>query len=360
MNFGVILAGGKGERFWPLSTRERPKQLLKLTSGKTMLEETLERLEGFIPLERTLLVTGANLEQSILSTVKGLNPENLLLEPQGKNTCLALALAAAHISQIDPNGVMIVLSSDHMIQPKEQLVKILGVAAELAAREDKLVTIGIIPNRAETGYGYIQVGPQATEIGGIKFHEVGGFKEKPERTKAQEYYLDRKHLWNSGMFVWSVRTFLNALDRFMPEMSACLTKYRASLSNKEDGEAIKCLYSDCESISVDFAILEKADNVLCVKGDIRWDDLGSWLALQRIHPPDRENNIIIGEVLTQDSYESTIVNATLEGLVVGFGVSDLVVVKTDKVVMVAHKTKVGELKDLLSKLDKDEKYHIYL
>lgn len=360
MNFGVILAGGKGERFWPLSTRERPKQLLKLTSGKTMLEETLERLEGFIPLEQTLLVTGANLKKNILATAKNLTPANLLLEPQGKNTCLALALAAAHISQIDPNGVMIVLSSDHMIQPREQLVKILKVAAEVASREDKLITIGIIPSRAETGYGYIQVGPQAQEIGGIKFHEVVGFKEKPERTKAQEYYLDRKHLWNSGMFVWSVKSFLKALERFMPEMRSCLARYQSSIDSKGNGEAIRCLYNDCESISVDFAILEKADNVLCVKGDIRWDDLGSWLALQRIHPPDRENNIIIGEVLSQDSYESTFVNSGSEGLVVGFGVSDLVVVKTDKIVMVAHKTRVNELKELLSRLDKDEKYQHYL
>jgi mannose-1-phosphate guanylyltransferase len=360
MNFGVILAGGKGERFWPLSTRERPKQLLTLSSGKSMLEETLERLEGFIPLERILLVTGANLQHGIMSTIKNLKSENLLLEPVGKNTCLALALAAAHINRIDPEAVMIVLSSDHMIQPKEQLVKILGVAAELAAREDKMITIGIIPSRAETGYGYIQVGPKAAEIGGVKFFEVAGFKEKPERTKAQEYYLDRKHLWNSGMFVWSVKTFLKALDKYMPQMSACLTKYRESLDKNENGEALKCLYNDCESISVDFAILEKADNVLCVKGDIRWDDVGSWLALQRIHPPDKENNIILGEVLTQDCYESIMVNATSEGMVVGFGISDLVVVKTDKVVMVAHKTRVGELKDLLSKLDKDEKYQNYL
>jgi mannose-1-phosphate guanylyltransferase len=360
MNFGVVLAGGKGERFWPLSTRERPKQLLKLTSSKTMLEETLERLEGFIPLDQTLLVTGANLEQKILSTVKGLKSDNLLLEPQGKNTCLALALAAVHISLRDPNGVMVVLSSDHMIQPKEQLVRILGVAAELAAREDKLITIGIIPSRAETGYGYIQVGTQVAEIGGIKFHDVGGFKEKPERTRAQEYYLDRKHLWNSGMFVWSVKSFLKALERFMPEMNACLLKYRSSLSEKNNADAIKCLYDDCESISVDFAILEKADNVLCVKGDIRWDDLGSWLALQRIHPPDRENNIIIGDVLSLDSYETTMVNAGGDGLVVGFGVSDLVIVKTEKIVLVAHKTRVSDLKDLLSKIDKDEKYQQYL
>jgi len=360
MNFGIILAGGKGERFWPLSTREKPKQFLRLTSGRTMLQETLDRLDGFIPLERTLLVSGTHLESQILSTTKELTKVNLLLEPQGKNTCLALALAAVHVAMKDPNGVMVVLSSDHMIEPKEQLVHILSAAAELAASEDKLITIGIIPTRAETGYGYIEMGPRATEINGIKFHNVVGFKEKPERTRAQEYYLDRKHMWNSGMFVWNVRTFLSALEKYMPEMHSCLKTYRSSLEKSGNGEAIRCLYDDCESISVDFAILEKADNVLCVKGDIRWDDVGSWLALQRIHQPNRDNNVIIGEALSEASFENTMVNASGEGLIVSFGVSDLVIVKTDKIVMVAHKTKINEIKDLLIKIDQNADYQQYL
>ena len=325
-----------------------------------MLEETLDRLDGFIPLERILLVTGAYLEEQILTIAKKLTRENLLLEPQGKNTCLALALAALHISLRDPDGVMVVLSSDHMIQPKEQLVRILATAADLAGKEDKLITIGIIPSRAETGYGYIEVGPKMADIEGIKFLEVVRFKEKPERTKAQEYYFDRKHLWNSGMFVWNVKSFLKALERHMPEMNACLQRYKTGLETAGDGEAIKCLYDDCESISVDFAILEKADNVLCVRGDIRWDDVGSWLALERIHSPDRDKNIILGEVISEDSYENTIVNSTGDGLVVGFGISDLVVVKTDRIVLVAHKTRVNDIKNLLSKIDNNEKYQQYL
>jgi len=360
MNYGVILAGGRGERFWPLSTRERPKQLLRLTSDKIMLEETIDRLEGFIPLERVIVVTGADLEGKILKSVKKLKRENLLLEPEGKNTCLALALTAAHIQKKDPDGIMIVLSSDHLINPRKQLIKIVKAASELAARENKLITIGIVPNRAETGYGYIEMGPDFAIIDGICFCEVSGFKEKPERPKAQEYYLDRKHLWNSGMFVWSVKTFLRDLEKYMPNMSSCLQAYISNVDDNDSDELLKCLYRDCDSISVDFAILEKADDVLCAKGEIKWDDIGSWLAFQRIHSLDQQNNVLMGNVLLDASFENTVVNNSDDELVVGFGISDLVVVKTDKVILVAHKAHVNEIKELLNKLEEDDNYQQYL
>jgi mannose-1-phosphate guanylyltransferase len=360
MNYGVILAGGRGERFWPLSTRNHPKQLLKLTSDRVMLEETIERLDGFVANDKILVVAGADTESLILQNVPRLKRENLLLEPQGKNTCLALALAAAHISIEDPEGVMIVLSSDHLIEPKEQLLRILEATASLASREDRLITIGIIPSRAETGYGYIEMGPKIAEINGIKFYDVLRFKEKPERPKAQEYYLDRRHLWNSGMFVWSVQTFLKALEKYMPGMFACLQTYISTIGSAANNEPIKGLYRDCENISVDFAILEKADNVLCVKGDMRWDDVGSWLAMQRIHAPNQQGNVALGNVLMEASYENTIINNNGDELLVGFGISDLVVVKTDKVIMVAHKTRINDIKELLAKLEKNEAYNKYL
>ena len=361
MNYGVILAGGRGERFWPLSTRNHPKQLLKLTSDKVMLEETIDRLDGFISLDKILVVAGMDIEALILENVPRLKRENLLLEPQGKNTCLALALASAHIAARDPEGVMIVLSSDHLIEPKEQLLRILEATSGLAAREDRLITIGIIPSRAETGYGYIEMGPKMAEISGIKFYDVLRFKEKPERPKAQEYYLDRRHLWNSGMFVWNVKTFLNALEKYMPGMYACLQTYISTIgSDGKNYEPIKGLYRDCENISVDFAILEKADNVLCVKGDMRWDDVGSWLAMQRIHTPNQQGNVILGNVMMEASYENTIINNDNDELLVGFGISDLVVVKTDKVIMVTHKTRINDIKELLAKLEKDESHNRYL
>ncbi|MCD6162546.1 MAG: NTP transferase domain-containing protein [candidate division Zixibacteria bacterium] len=362
MNYGIILAGGKGERFWPLSTRKTPKQLLKLTSNKIMLEETIDRLEGFIPLDRVLVVTGADLEEKILNSVKKLSKNNLLLEPQGKNTCLALALAAVHIQIKDPDGVMVVLSSDHIIEPKEQMIKIIAAAANVAAKEEKLITIGITPTRPETGYGYIEMGSGYSVVNDISFYEVSGFKEKPERPKAHEYYLDRKHLWNSGMFVWSIKAFLKAIKQYMPNIHACLQTYISDIEISDGGneEPLKCLYRDCSSISVDFAILEKADNVLCAKADIKWDDVGSWLAMQRIHATDKMNNIIIGNVLLDSTYESTVINDSDDELIVGYGIADLVVVKTDRVIMVAHKSKVNDIKELLNKLEQDGKYQQYL
>lgn len=360
MNYGIILAGGRGERFWPLSTRKNPKQLLKLTSDKVMLEETVERLEGLVPVDKIVVVAGADIESQILQNSPRLRKENLLLEPQGKNTCLALAWAAIHVQKKDPDGVMVVLSSDHMIEPKEQLARLLEAAAGYAAREDKLITIGIIPSRPETGYGYIEMGPKITEINGIKFYDVLRFKEKPERPKAQEYYLDRKHLWNSGMFVWHVNTFLKALEKYMPDMYSCLQTYKNSMDSGNNGEPLRCLYRDCENISVDFAILEKAENVVCVKGDLKWDDVGSWLALERIHSTKTDGNVVLGKALLEASYENTIVNKSDDEIIVGFGVSDLVVVKADRVIMVAHKTRVNDIKELLSKLEKDEKYSQYL
>jgi mannose-1-phosphate guanylyltransferase len=325
-----------------------------------MLEETVDRLQGFIPLERVVVVAGAELKDHIVENAKSLTADNLLLEPQGKNTCLALALAAVHLQKKDPDAVMIVLSSDHVIEPREQLTRILGAAAGLASREEKLITIGIIPNRAETGYGYIEMGPKVTEIDGIKFYDVLRFKEKPERPKAQEYYLDRKHLWNSGMFVWSVKAFMKAIEKHMPNMYDCIQTYQETFEGKEKGEALRCLYRDCDSISVDFAILEKADNVLCVKGDLKWDDVGSWLALQRILNPKYDGNVVIGNVLMDSSYENTIVNRSEDDIIVGYGITDLVVVKADNVIMVAHKTRVNDIKELLSKLEQDEKYSKYL
>ncbi len=255
---------------------------------------------------------------------------------------------------------MVILSSDHMIEPRVQLIRILNAASSLAAREGKLITIGIIPNRAETGYGYIEMGPKITEIEGVKFYDVLKFKEKPERPKAQEYYLDRKHLWNSGMFVWRAKVFLDALEKYMPGMYSCLQTYVSSMGTAEDHESLKCLYRDCESISVDFAILEKANSVLCVKGDIKWDDVGSWLALERIHNPDQSGNVLLGNILMESSYENTVVNNSNDELIVGFGITDLVVVKTNKVIMVAHKTRVNDIKELLSRLEKGEDYSQYL
>ncbi|KPJ48597.1 MAG: hypothetical protein AMJ41_04600 [candidate division Zixibacteria bacterium DG_27] len=359
MLYAVILAGGRGERFWPLSRSESPKQLLRLTSDKTMLEETFSRLEGFIPLERTLIVTGEELKDKILSTMRFLKEDNLLVEPRGRNTCLAIGLAAAHIGKQDPGAILVVLSSDHQISPPQRLVEILQTAADHAQGEDCLFTIGVVPSRAETAYGYIELQEMITRRAAIPIYRVKEFKEKPSRLAAQEYYYDRKHLWNSGIFVWSVSAFLAAMRTAVPDMAAALESYREEIGTPRELQARRELYQGAVSVSVDRAILEKAKNVLTIKADIHWDDVGSWLALSRIKKLDRENNVIIGEALALDTYETTILNDD-QGLVATYGVSDLVVVKTEDVVLVAHKTRIPDIRELVAHLSEHEKLRRFL
>ncbi len=360
MIHGVILAGGRGERFWPLSRSEHPKQLLALTSEKkTMIEETIDRLNGFIPEDRIIVVTGQHLKEKILTAVPYLSEKNLLLEPRGRNTCLAIGLAAIHILKEDPEGVMVILSSDHTITPTEKLVSILKSGARVAGEGDHLITIGVVPTRPETAYGYIELGEEFKTVSGISFSGVKQFKEKPSPANAQEYYLDRQHLWNSGMFVWRADSIMKAIEKYMPDMHECLVKYERSIRASGEYDARCKLYHSCADISIDFAVLEKASNVLTVRGDIKWDDVGSWLAMGRIHDFDEDNNVKVGDVHLEGSYENIVVNDA-EGIIVGFGVSDLVIVRTGDIVMVAHKARVNEIKDLLLSMARDENYEKYL
>jgi mannose-1-phosphate guanylyltransferase len=357
--YGVILAGGKGERFWPLSRASRPKQLLKLISEKTMLQETIDRILPLIPIERILIVTSEDMIEPILEEVKILKRENILAEPRGRNTCLAIGLAAEHLKSMDPDAVMVVLSADHIIKPAEKLIDIIRVGAGLAAEDHKLITIGIEPTRAETGYGYIKLSEDTRVIDGISVSHVEAFTEKPKPPVANEYYLGRKHLWNSGMFIWTVDAVLKAIELCQPEMSGNLKAYSGKIGSDNENEARCRLYDKSDPISIDFAVLENAENVIVLKGDIVWDDVGSWNALERYKSRDHDNNVIIGEAKIINSYETTIFNDN-KGIIVSLGVSDMVIVKTDDIVLVAHKTQVNEVKQVLKDLAEDKNLKKFL
>jgi len=357
--YGVILAGGRGERFWPLSRAHRPKQLLKLISDKTMLQETIDRILPLIPLERILVVTSEDMTGPILEEISSLKPENILAEPRGRDTCLAIGLAAEHLKKIDPEAVMVVLSADHIIKPPEKLITIIKAGATIASEEDKLITIGIDPTRAETGYGYIKMAEQYKVVDGIAVYEVDSFTEKPKPVVAQQYYYGRKHLWNSGMFIWSVNSVLRAISHCQPEMCTLLDSYSKRIGSKDEVDARHELYEQSTPISIDFAVLEDAENVLAIKADLIWDDVGSWNALERYKEKDQDNNVIIGRAKTNHTYETTIYNEN-GGIIVSIGISDLVIVKTDDIVLAAHKTKVNEVKQILKELGQDEDLKKYL
>ncbi len=353
MIYGVILAGGRGERFWPLSRTKRPKQLLKLISDKTMLQETIDRVLPLIPIEKIVIVTSEDMMEPILQEIDILKPENILAEPLGRNTCLAIGLAAEHLKQLDPDAIMVVLSADHIIKPPERLIEIIRTGSKVAQNEDRLITIGIEPTRAETGYGYIKLARPFQTIDGISIFEVDSFTEKPKPAVANEYYHGRKHLWNSGMFIWSVNSVLNAINQCQPDIGSRLNEYAGTIGTKEESRARLRLYNESEPISIDFAVLENADNVLAIRGDLIWDDVGSWNALERYKQKDPDNNVIIGQAKISNSYETTIYNEG-EGIIVALGISDLVLVKTDDIFFVAHKTCVNEIKEVLKQVEDDE------
>ncbi len=359
MNYAVILAGGKGERFWPLSRTQHPKQLLHVTSKKTMLQETIDRVKDFIPVERTKVVAGENIKKAILKHIDYLKEENLIVEPAMKNTCAAIGLAAVHLQKIDPDATMVVLSSDHMIKPEEKLVKILEMGTKLAGEGEHLITIGITPTRAETAYGYIEFAEPYDTFDDILVYQIKKFKEKPNRIVAQQYYYDRKHLWNSGMFIWTASTLIKALKKHMPQMHKELGSYSEHVGTENEDAAKEDLYQHLENISIDCAMLEKAENALVIKADLVWDDIGSWLALDRIKEQDRDHNVIVGKAQAINTYETTIVNDS-DGIIATLGVSDLVIVKTGDIVFVAHKTKVQDIKELLSEFTQDKELEKYL
>jgi mannose-1-phosphate guanylyltransferase len=357
--YAVVLAGGRGERFWPLSRTDNPKQFLQLTSDKTMIQETVDRILPLIPLERIMIVTGENVGGKISEQLPDIPEENILIEPVGKNTCMAIGYAAVHIHEKDPDAVMVVLSCDHLIRPAEKLLEAFQTAIRLASTADYLILIGIVPTRAETGYGYIQLSDIFNTVDGVDIYRVETFKEKPSRLVAQEYYYDRKHLWNSGMFIWSVKSILKAIGLYAPHIGNLLDEFKGNIGAGDEARRKDQMYDKAEDISIDCAILERADNVLAIKSSFVWDDVGSWLALERFKERDRHNNVSIGNVFLEDTFETTVVNADENGIITTFGVSDLVIVKTRDIVMVAHKTRAAEVKELVSHLSENEKLNKY-
>ncbi len=358
--YAIIMAGGKGERFWPLSRAAKPKQFLPLTSSKTMLAETIERVRPMIPLERMYIVTSESMYDMALKAVDDLTGEHILVEPYGRNTGLAIGLAATHLLHEDPGATMVVLSADHLIRPAEKLLKILQDGCDIAANDDVLITVGIVPTRPETGYGYIKLGDAYNnDKGRSAVYRVSAFTEKPKLVMAREYYYSRKYLWNAGIFIWSAKAILNALHEYQPEMYSLLMDYSSVIGTDQEQSGRLKLYQEAPEISVDYAVLEHARNVLTVKADIVWDDVGSWIALERYKGRDVDNNLIVGEAVLIDSFETTVYNDS-KGIVACLGLSDLVIVRASNITFISHRTKLDQIKELLAKLDEDENTRCYL
>ena len=341
----VILAGGVGSRFWPVSTPTRPKQLLPLASERALVRDTVDRITPLVPRERLRILTGARLADPILSALPELGPGNLFLEPRAAGTAPVLAWAAAEIERRDPDAVMISLHSDHVIHPPEAFRALLARAAELAAGHRRLFTIGAVPDRPETGYGYIRLGaelPRAEPVdpSGDAGYEVARFVEKPDRATAERYLASGEYLWNTGLFVWRVADLLDEIERVSPELAELIPIVRQGGTEE--------FFARAPTISIDHAVLERSSRVGVVRATFAWDDVGAWDAVARTRPVDAAGCAVVGEAYTVDTKGTTIYAEG--GPVVAFGVEDLVIVRTPAVTFVTHRSRVPELKAMLAEL----------
>ncbi|MDI3534982.1 MAG: mannose-phosphate guanylyltransferase [Thermosediminibacterales bacterium] len=353
----VIMAGGKGERFWPKSRTKLPKQLLKLFGNETMIQQTVNRLTRILDYEDIYIVTNKDYAEAIAQQLPLLPEENIIVEPMGKNTAPCIGLAALHIERKDPEAVMIVLPSDHLIKEEEKFLKTIKAAAHIAKEGENLVTLGINPTRPETGYGYIQAGKKIKEIEGNQVFKVQRFVEKPNLQTAKKYINSGDYLWNSGMFIWKVSTILQEIKKHMPELYSGLVNLKRALGTEEEDEVLEVEYSKFNSISIDYGIMEKADSIFVIPGDFGWDDVGSWTSLERIYEKDKNGNIMKGNIVSLDT-EKCIIEANGK-LIATLGVKNLIVVDTEDATLICSKDKAQEIKRLLQEV-KRNKLETYL
>lgn len=340
----VILAGGVGSRFWPVSTPSRPKQLLPLASDQPLIRDTVDRIVPLVPQERLRILTGEHLADAILGALPELEAGNLLVEPRAAGTAPVLAWAAAELERRDPDAVMVSLHADHVIDPPEAFRALIARTAELAAAHGRLFTIGAVPDRPETGYGYINVGPQlaGTEVDGWgePGFEVARFVEKPDRATAERYVASGEYLWNTGLFVWRAADLLDEIQRVSPELGPLVPLLR-------DG-ATEEFFRRAPTISVDNAVLERSPRVGVMRATFAWDDVGAWDAVRRTRPCDASGNVVLGPGHAVDCRDVTVYAD--DGPVVAFGAEDLVIVRTGGVTFVAHRSRTADLKQLLAEL----------
>lgn len=344
--FAVIMAGGQGRRLWPLSRLGRPKQFLALTrSGRTLLQETVRRAREVVgSISNVLVVTQAQHAALAQEQLPELPPENLVAEPESKNTAACLALAAFILKQRQPQAVMIVLPVDHLFADEQPWLKAIQEAIHFAASGDYLTTIGIPPQSPDPNYGYIRLGGRLNEPTDYPVFEARQFIEKPAREKAEALLRSGDVLWNTGTFAWQVPVFLEAVRRFQPQVYKSLDSMRGTLS----GKALRQVYLNFPDISVDYAILEKADRVAAVRGSFQRLDVGSLNALLEIWPQDASGNISLGQVLSKESRGNIVY--TDQGLVGLLGVEDLVVIRSGEIVLVCRRERAAEVKRLVDEL----------
>lgn len=342
MIYSVILAGGKGKRFWPVSREKHPKQFLSIFGNESLIKQTIDRLLDFTPRERIMVVTTSLLSEKVKSM--GIKKNNIIIEPRGMNTLYAIALAAAVIKNKDPDATLLVLPSDHWIGNSKKFIEVLKKGVKWAEK-GYIVTYGIVPNRPETGYGYIEKG----ELINDSVVKVKRFTEKPGIKTASKYIKSGNFLWNSGIFMWKASVILDEIKEFQPHLKKPLEKLE---ENPEKSE-VENLYETGRSISIDYGVLERSKDVVVVRADFEWDDIGAWSSLERLYEKDGNGNIEKGDVVKMNS--KNCIFYSHDGLIVAKGLENFIVVKTEDAILIAPKSEAQEVKNIVSHLPSEYK-----
>ncbi len=350
MLHAMIMAGGGGTRFWPRSRMARPKQFLAFAGDRTLLQGTLDRIEAQVPGERCWVITSAMHRDEALQQLPDMPANRIVGEPAGRDTAACIGLGAALIAKQDPDATMIVMPADHAIEPAQEFRRAVHAAAQLCDEfPDVLITFGIRPTEPATGYGYIQRGEFVAQRQGVNASRVQAFREKPSREVAEKYLACGEYDWNSGIFVWKARTILAELSLLKPDIHAAVQRIADAWDTPQRDSVFREEYGNVEKISIDFAVMEKAEHVLVVQAPYHWDDVGSWLALERRNPQDANGNTIQAMHVGINT-SGCVISADAGRLIATIGVSNLLIIQDGDATLVADRRDEGAVKEIVARL----------
>lgn len=359
-HFCVVMAGGIGSRFWPLSKTKKPKQFLDiLGTGKTLIQQTFERLNKVFPTENIYIVTNEEYENLVVKQLPQLPPEQILLEPLRRNTAPCIAYANNKILLRDPEAKVLVAPSDHVILKENEFLEVVTKGLDFVSKQECMLTLGIQPSRPETGYGYIQINGDKNQIELNKsFRKVKTFTEKPDIQMAELFFQSGDFFWNSGMFFWSLKTIQEAFDIYLPEVSQLFKEGAGVYNTSREAEFISKVYPNCRNISLDYGIMEKADNVYVLCSDFGWSDLGTWGSLYDLLLKNEDNNSITGNNVFTYNCQNCLINMPENKLAVIQGLDDFIVVESDNMLLICRKEEEQKIKNFVNdvKIEKGENY----
>lgn len=347
-NIVLIMAGGKGERFWPMSRVDMPKQFLPLTdSPLTMIQLTVKRIQPLVNVEDIYIVTNEKYKQLMYEQLPYIKKENILFEPCGKNTAPCIGLATAVIEKRYKDANVIVLASDHIVKNETIYLNNLELALKYS-NLGHIVTLGIIPEHIETGYGYIKLSNKVSESDII--YKVEKFVEKPDYDTAKDYCNSGNYLWNSGMFIWKNSVMIDSFKKYMPELYKSVEKIYKSVDSENYNSVVFEEYNRIQSESIDYGIMEKSDNIYVIPGNFGWDDVGSWLSVERLKNIDNNNNILNGNIVSYDSKNNIVINNSKKKLMSLVGIENMVLINTEDVILIMNKDSSQDIKKMLQQL----------